>query len=305
MPYKNKPFNYFGASPYQVRIDLEAANLNFDILANAFVNNTPDAGIVKQADMLDGFHASQIPRPNTIPASYDTGKIDVGWIPDDWYDLIFPYFFNHLHSDIIVVADDNGIATVNATFEEGKPLSISFRKTKKLVLNIPFDIHLSFDPVNPRTLVLEIKGFLSPTLNVPQYVWDSDIRLLPNNTVYNLFPGFLLGRVSAITDVHFEWYIFFSREKRRTYSCFFNMYGGYVWGDDVSDRYKIVLPQQPPIVYNYSASFYTDLWSLNSIWVYGDGGVSSIPWTTLGTIDFVDNTYDGYINITGYLIDGG
>jgi hypothetical protein len=38
-------------------------------------------GWVKDADKVDGFHASQTPQANTIPVAGSTGKLDAGWLP--------------------------------------------------------------------------------------------------------------------------------------------------------------------------------------------------------------------------------
>ena len=81
MPYTKRPFNYTGTLPNQVQNDLELADDNFDILGQAFVNNDPTTGIVRNADMVDGFHASQTPTANTIPVAGSTGKLDAGWLP--------------------------------------------------------------------------------------------------------------------------------------------------------------------------------------------------------------------------------
>jgi len=35
------------------------------------------------ADKVDGFNASQTPAPNTIPVALPTGKLDIGWLPDN------------------------------------------------------------------------------------------------------------------------------------------------------------------------------------------------------------------------------
>jgi len=82
MPYTRRPFNYTGTLPNQVQNDLELADDNFDILAQAFVNNDPASGVAKNADMVDGFHASQTPTANTIPVAGSTGKLDAGWLPE-------------------------------------------------------------------------------------------------------------------------------------------------------------------------------------------------------------------------------
>ncbi|MCC6026763.1 MAG: hypothetical protein LM575_07325 [Caldimicrobium sp.] len=81
MGYTNRPFNYTGNLDNQVQHDLDLANENFDILAQAFVNNDPTTGKVKNADTVDGFHASQTPQANTIPVANSSGKLDQGWLP--------------------------------------------------------------------------------------------------------------------------------------------------------------------------------------------------------------------------------
>jgi len=75
MAYTNRPFNFTGTLFNQIQNDLELANDNFDILAQVFVNNDPVTGIVKNADMLDGFHVSQTPAPNVIVPLNANGRI--------------------------------------------------------------------------------------------------------------------------------------------------------------------------------------------------------------------------------------
>jgi hypothetical protein len=70
MPYVKAPFNYTSADPNQIVIDLDNANNNFTILANAFKDNSPDTGIVKiseKANSVGGFTPSQTPQANQIP----------------------------------------------------------------------------------------------------------------------------------------------------------------------------------------------------------------------------------------------
>jgi hypothetical protein len=38
-------------------------------------------GWVRDADTVDGVHASQTPQANTIPVAGSTGKLDAGWVP--------------------------------------------------------------------------------------------------------------------------------------------------------------------------------------------------------------------------------
>jgi len=87
MPYTKRPFNYTGTLPNQVQNDLELADDNFDILGQAFVNNDPTTGIVRNADMVDGFHASQTPAPNVIPVANNQSVI-----PQDFLPLFTPLF---------------------------------------------------------------------------------------------------------------------------------------------------------------------------------------------------------------------
>ena len=80
MPYTRRPFQ--PETPYanQVSIELNKANDNFDILAQAFVSDNPETFKVKNSDKLDGFDASLTPQANTIPISKNDGKLDDGWL---------------------------------------------------------------------------------------------------------------------------------------------------------------------------------------------------------------------------------
>ncbi len=83
MPYTRRPFNPLVPAPNQVVNELNQANENFDILANAFQGGDPATGVVLNADKVDGFHASLTPAPNVIPVANSSGKLDLGWLPDD------------------------------------------------------------------------------------------------------------------------------------------------------------------------------------------------------------------------------
>ncbi|MGC9074028.1 MAG: hypothetical protein ACP5H0_07740, partial [Caldisericum sp.] len=65
MPWIPRPFDYYGRATNQILEDLKQANDNFEILGKSFVNDDPTTGKVKEADTVDGFHASQTPAPNT------------------------------------------------------------------------------------------------------------------------------------------------------------------------------------------------------------------------------------------------
>ena len=81
MSYIRNPFN--PTSPYanQVVIELNRANTNFDILAQAFVSDNPSTKKVKDADKVDGYHASPSPAPYTIPVAGADGKLSSAWLP--------------------------------------------------------------------------------------------------------------------------------------------------------------------------------------------------------------------------------
>jgi len=66
MPYNRRPLNPLTPFVNQVVVESNAVNENFEILANAFVSNNPETYKVKEADTVDGFHASLTPIANTI-----------------------------------------------------------------------------------------------------------------------------------------------------------------------------------------------------------------------------------------------
>jgi hypothetical protein len=89
MPYVKRPFNPLISIENQVISELEQANYNFEALANVFVGEDPIAGKVKRAqlsdsainsqnsDMVDGFHASYTPAPNTLVPINSNGFLDL------------------------------------------------------------------------------------------------------------------------------------------------------------------------------------------------------------------------------------
>jgi hypothetical protein len=81
MPYTPKPFN--PTTPYQNQVitELNLANDNFSILAQAFVNGDPATGKVLNSDKVNGFPASQTPAPNVIPATNAQSVIPQDFLP--------------------------------------------------------------------------------------------------------------------------------------------------------------------------------------------------------------------------------
>ncbi len=61
--------------------DTAKINENFTELAKSFVNEDPTTYKVINADKVDDYHANQIPMPNTIPVSDNSGKLNLNWIP--------------------------------------------------------------------------------------------------------------------------------------------------------------------------------------------------------------------------------
>jgi hypothetical protein len=77
MPYTRRPLNPLTPYVNQVVVESSAVNENFDILAQAFVNDNPETRIVKNADTVDGFHASLTPAPNVIVPLNASGILDL------------------------------------------------------------------------------------------------------------------------------------------------------------------------------------------------------------------------------------
>jgi hypothetical protein len=83
MPYVRRPFNPLMPTPNQVVNELNQANENFEILANAFQGGDPTTGVVlnainsRNADTVDGFHASLTPAPNVIVPLNASGVLDL------------------------------------------------------------------------------------------------------------------------------------------------------------------------------------------------------------------------------------
>ncbi|MGB9730104.1 MAG: hypothetical protein ACPL1B_09615 [Thermoprotei archaeon] len=308
MPYKNKPFNYFGASPYQVRIDLEAANLNFDILANAFINNTPDAGIVKQADTLDGFHASQIPQPNTIPASdrngkirsdwlyasqlsnpnfipvaNSKGKIDISWLPDNIGNIAFDF-----SPSIISPVYDGNVAVANGDFKGSNEIIVRFSNAIAILLNIPM----------PDNSVIDMQVVLDPVVNVPQSTSYTDFILYPNGITNSqgLFTNNKNGfYVDYLLDVNRRVFlsskIVYSGDKRFCDFVMVVLSGYYI---NVYNNLYVILNKPNPLtrditsfsVYNYSST---------SAWIPYTPDGQLIPWNTLGLLSWSPYIMNGYI----------
>jgi len=77
MPYNRRPLNPLTPFVNQVVVESNAVNENFNILAQAFVSDNPETHKVKEADTVDGFHASLTPAPFTLVPLDTNGILDL------------------------------------------------------------------------------------------------------------------------------------------------------------------------------------------------------------------------------------
>ena len=158
MPYTKRPFQ--PETPYtnQVSIELNKANDNFNILSQAFVSNNPETLKVKEADTVDGFHASLTPGPNVIVPLNTSGVLDLS----NAYVKSNVYTFRRV--DLTGASQDYEL-------QVGEEAYISFNNTTSVPLRIA---------IPSSGGVYQINAFIS---------WMSgsnfDVILLVNNTTYS------------------------------------------------------------------------------------------------------------------------
>ncbi len=179
MGYERRPFNPATPYPNQVATELNKANDNFDLLAQAFENDNPETLKVKNAlnsdnavnsvnalnsetainsDTVDGFHASQTPAPNTIPVALSTGKLDLNWLPDD----IGGYGYRRI---------DLTNATTDYDLQLGEEAYYVWNTTSSI--SLPLRITVS-------GMLYQLIIFVSNRVN-----GSPDIHLDPNNIIYS------------------------------------------------------------------------------------------------------------------------
>jgi len=149
MPYVN-----------QVVVESEKINDNFDILAQAFVDDNPETFEVKNAvnsDTVDGFHASPTPAPNVIVPLNANGILD----------LSATYVKSNVYTFRRV---DLTNATSDYLLQVGEEAYISFSNTTSVPLRIATNTNC----------IYEI--FLQFTVNLPNN--NVFTYLNPNNTTY-------------------------------------------------------------------------------------------------------------------------
>ncbi|MGB9730213.1 MAG: hypothetical protein ACPL1B_10165, partial [Thermoprotei archaeon] len=184
MAYNRFPFSYYGKEKRQYRLDVDKANDNFTVLANAFKDNNPDTGIVKQADTLDDFHASQTPQPNTIPTSDSNGKVSNDWLyasqtpqpntipvsynsgklDNDWFivDTIYDNVSKIIDKNIDITPNNDYTSTVDISIKSGETVAVNFKATRMININMPMDDYMTLD----------IKLYAHPTITYPTFSYD-------------------------------------------------------------------------------------------------------------------------------------
>jgi hypothetical protein len=162
MGYERRPFNPTTPYPNQVVVELNKANDNFDLLGQAFVSDNPETLKVKNADTVDGFHASQTPTANTIPVALPNGKLDIGWLPVgiDGYRRVD---LTGATSDYMLQVGEEAI--INFTNAMSVPLRIETSQNRLYEIFLQFSVNLNllnqFTYLNPNnTTYASSFGFL-------------------------------------------------------------------------------------------------------------------------------------------------
>jgi hypothetical protein len=150
MSYTNRPFNPNTPYENQVETELELANNNFDILRQAFVSDNPMTFIVKQADTVDGFHASLTPAPNTII------PLNAGGILDLSATYVRSSVFTFRRVNLTGATSDYDLqvgeeAIINFNNANSVPLRIATASNRLYEIYIQFSVNVSsgFSSLNP------------------------------------------------------------------------------------------------------------------------------------------------------------
>ena len=170
MPYTKRPFNFTGTLPNQILNDLELADDNFDILAQAFVNNDPASEVVKNADTVDGFHASQTPAPNVIVPLDASGILDLSAT----YVKSSVYTFRRV---------DLTNATGDYMLQVGEEAYISFNNVTSVPLRIQTDVNMLYEIILQQRVNINASSvyvYLNPnnttyasSFSIVSYFWNS------------------------------------------------------------------------------------------------------------------------------------
>ncbi|MEM4620948.1 MAG: hypothetical protein QW607_12150 [Desulfurococcaceae archaeon] len=259
MPWTNRPFDYFGTSPTQILDDLTKANDNFEILGQAFVGNDPTTQKAKDADKVDGYHASQTPSANTIPVANALGVIANAWLSN-----AIRGFENPI----------NPVAYYNQTGQEyflqvGEVAKVSFFNTTI----VPLRIATQSDTAYMMWLLPSNTGGTSGGTPAPIY-------LNPNNTTYS--NAFVYAEVYRNANGFGHGYATYSSFRiGYTFSFGFYVIRSLTTYKSIVGMYDVYgnSPDYPAIIV-----FSTD-WRN-----------TTTPWTSLGTVVFPQNS-SGHILI--------
>ncbi len=164
MGYRNNPFNPLAPTPNQVITELNQANNNFHILAQAFVSNNPETYKVKDADKVDDFHASLTPASNVIVPLNANGVLDLSatYVKSDVYTFRRVDLTGATDSYILQIGEE---AIINFNNTASVPVRIDFGYTSSSYSNTPlYELYIRF----------------FNNLNNSDY-----IRLYPNHTTYS------------------------------------------------------------------------------------------------------------------------
>jgi len=259
MPYTRRPFNPLTPSPNQVINELNQANENFDILAQAFVSDDPTTYKVKNAlnsqnavnsqnaDTVDGFHASLTPAPNVIVPLNANGILDLS----STYIRSNVYTFRRV--------DLTG-ATSDYMLKVGEEAIIRFDNQPLVPLRVA--VEQPSNPQNPVIYNIVIGIYWASRDNM-------DLDFYPNNTAYS-------GQVQTLGYRHADsgWASYSSIRDR----FWIDAYGGV---DDVPFFVNLFAvyytAQQPKLLYGNSFSrlslgLYSGIWNN-----------TSTAWTSLGS----------------------
>ena len=259
MPYTRRPFQ--PETPYvnQVSIELNKANDNFDILAQAFVSDNPETFNVKNSDKLDGFHASLTPAPNVIVPLNSAGILDLS--------------ATYVKSNVYTFRRVNLTgATSDYELQVGEEAYIEFSDATSVPLRIA---------TSSGTLYKCIISAGSYNTELP----SSFINLLPNNTTYSSQFYLVISLSSHTYSADLGEYVTLTR--RYTNKSNFELIGHFnTFYINNNNTMKIILFNG----YNYGNNTYPYTeYSGVSIWLD-----MTIPWTSLGTITF-PQSISGYI----------
>jgi len=249
MPYTPKPFN--PTTPYQNQVitELNLANDNFSILAQAFVNGDPATGKVLNADKVNGFPASQTPAPNTILPLNSSGILDLS--------------ASYMKSDIYTFRRvDLTNATSDYMLQVGEEAVINFNN-KELV---PFRISIP-EPTSATTPVVYniVIGIYWASNN------NMDFEFYPNNTTYANEINFL-----TFSNSDSGW----TKYSNTTVRFWIDTYSGsgtdrYPW---FADLFVVYYGSQNPKL------FYGSAYSVNSIAITSQiWNNTTTAWTSLGS----------------------